>query len=855
MTTTKMTTKQMNKVILILLALIQFHVYSKDIYVSKTGNDSNAGTEISPYLTISKAASIAVAGDIVYIKAGTYEETLSPANSGSAGNPIIFKSFPGDKVIITAMQALSGWTQSSGSIYKTTIPFTSLGQENLVMHQETALDLARWPNKVDADPFLLSSIRNTGGSGSDVITGAYLTEATIPNIDWTDGAVWFYGDKPGSGWIAWKAHITSSASGQVNFNLDKDPDWIRTFHAPADLGDFYLEGVKAALDYQNEWYFDSVTNELFLQLPSGTSPVDGEVQMRKREETINLKDKKYIEIRNLAVFGGSINMEDSTTWQTNTNTTNNVLYGISSFYGSYTQGVVTSFNAGVPALTLQGSNNTIEKCEFAFGTATGINVRGENQTIINNYIHDYNTLGSYDAPAVLRGMNNSIFKNNTVKKGGRDAVNYSGENNVISYNDVSQSNLIADDCALFYTVGKQLNTEIHHNWFHDAQSSGTKSKAAGVYLDNDAESFTVHHNVIWNTEWTGIQINWNGKDINIYNNTLWNNEGGTMGAWHKEGTEFTNVNVWNNLGGDTEWEPQSDKQNNITTTSASFVNSTDGDFNLVSDSEAIDAGRIITGITDGYLGSAPDVGANEYSATEWVAGINWNTKYGPAGLGCYGLPGEDCEDVVDTINWNPQLMTLNADTTLEIPIKYTSTSEIAAGGILFTFWVVQPSPWWHQWKAQYSNNVTLPSGIDVETTITITPPASVTTDGIIWTTDALQMQDINNSGATYRYELRMFDGSDPNFTPTMPSHSYLTISEPLSAEKETLNKIKIYPNPTKGTIHISNIENIKLIHIKSILGKHILTIPATNIIDISHFPSGMYILQMDNGILRKLIKY
>ncbi|MDG1805494.1 T9SS type A sorting domain-containing protein, partial [Flavicella sp.] len=108
--------------------------------------------------------------------------------------------------------------------------------------------------------------------------------------------------------------------------------------------------------------------------------------------------------------------------------------------------------------------------------------------------------------------------------------------------------------------------------------------------------------------------------------------------------------------------------------------------------------------------------------------------------------------------------------------------------------------------------------------------------------------------ATYRYELRMFDGSDPNFTPTMPSHSYLTISEPLSAEKETLNKIKIYPNPTNGTIHISNIENAKLIHIKSILGKHLLTIPATNIIDLSHFPNGIYILQMDNGILRKLIK-
>ncbi|MDG1805496.1 T9SS type A sorting domain-containing protein [Flavicella sp.] len=630
------------KLFLIPVILMQFQISARDIYVSKSGNDTNSGTETSPYLSITKAANVAVAGDVVFIKEGTYEETLAPANSGSSGNPIIFQSYPGDRVIISAMQALEGWTQDSGSIYKTTIPFNSLGQENFVMHNETALDLARWPNKVQPGAFSLNSLRNTGGSNSNVINNAYLEENTIPNIDWTDGAVWFYGDKPGSGWIAWKSIITSSSSGRVNFNLDKDPDWIRTFHAPADLGDFYLEGVKAALDYQNEWYFNPSTMELFIQLPGGSAPEDGNVKMRRRKETINLKDRKHIEIRNLAVFGGGINMEDSTTWQTNSKTTNNVLYGISSFYGAYTQGVVTSFNSGVAALKLQGSYNTIEKCEIAFGAGTGINARGENNTIKDNYIHDFNTLGSYDAPAVLRGMKNSKFINNTVSNGGRDAVNYSGENNEIAYNDISKSNLIADDCGLFYTVGRQNNTVIHHNWFHDALSRDGLKKAAGIYLDNNAAGFSVHHNVIWNTKWTGIQINWNGTDIDIFNNTLWNNEGGTMGAWHKEGTAFSNVNVWNNLGGDDEWEPQSDKQNNLTTTADSFQNISTGNFNLTATSEAIDSGKLIPGITDGYIGNSPDIGANEYGGTKWVAGVTWNYKLSPNGLGCYGLPGEDC---------------------------------------------------------------------------------------------------------------------------------------------------------------------------------------------------------------------
>ncbi|TYA91237.1 right-handed parallel beta-helix repeat-containing protein, partial [Seonamhaeicola marinus] len=144
-----------------LLLLFSLNMFAKDIYVAKNGDDSNPGTMESPYLTISKAASVAVAGDIVYIREGTYEETLTPANSGTPGNPIIFQSYPGEKVIISAMEALSGWTQDSGAIYKTTISFNSLGQGNFVVNDQTPLNLARWPNKTSNDPFILNSIRNT----------------------------------------------------------------------------------------------------------------------------------------------------------------------------------------------------------------------------------------------------------------------------------------------------------------------------------------------------------------------------------------------------------------------------------------------------------------------------------------------------------------------------------------------------------------------------------------------------------------------------------------------------------------------------------------------------------------------
>jgi len=60
-------------------------------------SDTNPGTEASPWKSLAKAASTARAGDTVYVKAGTYNETIRPANSGTAGSLIAFKAFPGQE--------------------------------------------------------------------------------------------------------------------------------------------------------------------------------------------------------------------------------------------------------------------------------------------------------------------------------------------------------------------------------------------------------------------------------------------------------------------------------------------------------------------------------------------------------------------------------------------------------------------------------------------------------------------------------------------------------------------------------------------------------------------------------------
>jgi hypothetical protein len=84
--------------------------------------DSYQGGSNGPWLTIQKAASTMTAGDIVYIRSGTYTEEgltepvhaqyysgIGPENSGTAGNNIVFTSYPGDNPIIDPEQNNNGF--------------------------------------------------------------------------------------------------------------------------------------------------------------------------------------------------------------------------------------------------------------------------------------------------------------------------------------------------------------------------------------------------------------------------------------------------------------------------------------------------------------------------------------------------------------------------------------------------------------------------------------------------------------------------------------------------------------------------------------------------------------------------
>lgn len=72
-----------------------------DRYVHPTaGNNANPGTLALPWRTFQFAASNAAAGDVVYLRGGTYSERITVGVSGNVGAPIEFRAFTGEVPVV-----------------------------------------------------------------------------------------------------------------------------------------------------------------------------------------------------------------------------------------------------------------------------------------------------------------------------------------------------------------------------------------------------------------------------------------------------------------------------------------------------------------------------------------------------------------------------------------------------------------------------------------------------------------------------------------------------------------------------------------------------------------------------------
>jgi hypothetical protein len=617
-------------------------------------NDTNPGTITRPLRTIQKAASLARAGDTVYIRAGTYRETVTPAHSGANGAPITYMPYNNEHVVIDGADRITNWTNYRSSIYRAPMNWSvNNGDGDQVFVDGRMMNYARFPNSsLDVS----NPTRITADTGAHVpsspaflqaCSGTYTSAALngLPDSkhdsEWVGATIHF--EVMGQGYLE-TGTVTSTKPGSVTFN------YISQSGGPGDPAasdPFYITGKLVALDAGGEWFRDSIAKTLYLWTPTGDSPQNHVVEAKARTYGFELSGRSYITIQGIKFFACSIN--------TSSTSTHNTIDRIQALYVSHFELVPGTQTLWTPhmedtGIIIRGSNNILENSEIGFSAGNGVLLEGNNKSfstgnvVTNNVIHDVdymcldeaginsgNPAGGPGGPGPAAYGATSTYNTisyNTIYNSARSLILIRNFGScLIVHNDLYNAMLQSLDGGAIYGYnqnGKAFNsshpnTRIAYNRIHNTHTTYDKFDV-GIYLDNNSFNYVVDHNLVYDV-WAPLFLNSDSLHNTICNNTLFATAYGTacfQANGNGTGTLLAN-NIYCqriNMAG-TKYTSSHNLEAKV---APLFVDPAGLNFQLQALSPAKDAGMVIHPYTDGFVGSAPDIGAFEYGATPWTAG-------------------------------------------------------------------------------------------------------------------------------------------------------------------------------------------------------------------------------------------
>lgn len=582
-------------------------------YVATNGTDNyttnQAKNLATPWQTINRACSNLVAGDFCIIRAGTYRETATVLSSGTSNAPITFQAYTNETVTIDGSDNITGWTNAGGNIWVAPMGWT-LGNGDQIFTNGTMAPAARWPNAGSSFPWQNSLIKPspdwsylvTAGYTSN--TNGWFTDTNLPTRPdgyWNGATIHILS---GYGWIMNHPTVIGYTNSTKTM-VTTDANGANAAYAFAKGNEYYITGIKGELDSPGEWFYQSNT----LSLYSTNTPTG--VTAKHRNYGFDLRGKDFIKLVGLNFFAGTI--------QTDVNSTDHTFDGLVMQYPGH-----SSVNSSVSGLTLR-DRSVLRNSDLGWDSRYLLSLSGNDCRAINNNLHDSGYVPNWDAMAGGSGYRN-LFSHNTLQHSGRGLMGNMGRAAIMEYNDLSDGMKLTSDGAAFYTYLEAGNTVFRYNLIHDCPGpkGHTGNGVEGFYTDSESSSWIVHHNIIWNFPGAAFQINCRHNFIQIFNNTCWGTGGALTTGFPADGETGTHVfnNLFNASPSGSTWT-NADVRFNFNS-SPVFVAPTNGDFRLQASSPAADAGAVIPGVTDGFLGSAPDLGALEYGGNDWTTNAGWS---------------------------------------------------------------------------------------------------------------------------------------------------------------------------------------------------------------------------------------
>ena len=521
------------KVLLTYILIFSFsHVLAQTTYyvapASSGGDNNNAGTLAAPFETLQYAVNQLTAGDILYIREGVYRETITIDEDGTSGNLITIQNYNNEVVTIDGTVDVTGTWSSYGSVsgaYQLSSYSTDITQ--LFVDDEPMVN-ARWPNAQFYDDSIFShSTWAQGDEGDDANPNSVEGSLQIDEDVFDPGSL----DLNNSIGIlnigSFKTETVKITGHTQNGAADDVITYGYTGGTDADYGTtykdkhhyYFFEGKLDFLDTNNEWFHDKTNNILYLVTDNGLNPstTGRTIKAKTTDYRVTFNGANYITFKGINFFATTIDIQNSDNLSIEEcnfyfPSASKRMLGLTNGLGSTS---VTSING-------TSDNNTIKKCLFENAEGEALVIRGDNNTIENNYFHHIDWSAS-DLNGLMVTIyctgNSNTFTKNTIHTTGASATVLPGTASTFSYNKVTNTGLLQSDGAVFQGTKNYVEgSNVHHNFIYDTEKYAFRYDAPGGDASVAGSYGRMHHNIADNTN--GLMIK--GNNQIIAHNTVMN---------------------------------------------------------------------------------------------------------------------------------------------------------------------------------------------------------------------------------------------------------------------------------------------------------------------------------------------